>query len=43
MGVIFVYDILNNYIDCPEVLSLIEFRILIKKTRNSDLIYTPNI
>jgi hypothetical protein len=39
--VMFVYDIFNKIIDYLEMLSLIGFRLFIKKTRNSDLFYIP--
>jgi len=41
MDIIFVYDISNNYINCPEILNVIGFRIPIRNTCNSDLFYIP--
>ena len=38
----FVYDILNNNINCPAILNLIGFRIPSRYTRNNDLFHTSN-
>jgi hypothetical protein len=37
-----VYDILNNFIECPELLYEIDIRILCRNTRNLDLFVIPN-
>jgi len=38
----FVYDLINYNIVCPELLSEISFRILYLITRNSDLFLVPH-
>ena len=42
IDIMFVYDILNNNINCPAILNLIGFRIPSRFTRNTDLFLTPN-
>lgn len=41
IDIMYVYDMLNNYINCPAILNLIGFRIPSRNTRNSDLFFIP--
>jgi len=41
--IMLVYDILNNLIDCPDLLSKIGFRVPCTNTRNMDLFVIPKI
>jgi hypothetical protein len=42
IDIMFVYDILNNNVNCPAILNLIGFRIPSRYTRNSNLFHVPN-
>ena len=37
----FIFDILNGFVICPEILALINFRVPRKNTRNLDLFKIP--
>jgi len=39
--IMFIFDILNGFVICPEILALINFRIPRKSTRNLDLFKIP--
>jgi hypothetical protein len=41
MDIILIYDILNDFIICADILNLIGFRIPNRNTRNLDLFYIP--